>query len=295
MLQIVPQWLRLLAWPAHLRAEYSPGEFVASKSFGAPEALGLVLVLGAITAIWYARRRAPGVAFGVAWTAVALIPVSNVLLPTGILIAERTLFLPSVGFVLAVGGLVTWLLERPRFAGLAWRRGLAIATGILVIAGVARSASRERVWRDPQSLTFARLVDAPQSWRVEQAHGEMLFDSGDPGDAVLAFRDAIANAPETWRPRNRLAQRLRMIGDDENALLELRLSLKENPGRIETIMQIPPVLLALGKYDEAKQLADSIVAAEDAPPVMVLFSHIADSARTAKAPPGSIRIGVPPR
>ena len=42
---------------------------------------------------------------GIAWTAVALLPVSNLILPTGILLAERTLYLASVGAMLAVAGL----------------------------------------------------------------------------------------------------------------------------------------------------------------------------------------------
>ena len=33
----------------------------------------------------------------------ALLPVSNLLVPTGIMLAERTLMLPSVGLMLAVG------------------------------------------------------------------------------------------------------------------------------------------------------------------------------------------------
>ena len=45
MLQIVPQWTRLLVWPVHLRAEYSPREFVASTSFGGEEAMGLAIVV----------------------------------------------------------------------------------------------------------------------------------------------------------------------------------------------------------------------------------------------------------
>ena len=59
MLQIVPQWTRLLVWPVHLRAEYSPREFVASTSFGGEEATGLAIVILVLMSIWLARKRAP--------------------------------------------------------------------------------------------------------------------------------------------------------------------------------------------------------------------------------------------
>ncbi|MGH2900735.1 MAG: glycosyltransferase family 39 protein, partial [Solirubrobacteraceae bacterium] len=113
-LQIVPQWLRLLAWPAHLQIDYSPNEIVASKAFGPIEALGLALVLGAVAVVIAARRRAPAVSFGLAWCGVALLPVANVVVPTSIVLAERTLFLPSVGFLIAVGGAPEWVLCAPR-------------------------------------------------------------------------------------------------------------------------------------------------------------------------------------
>ncbi len=112
MLQIVPQWTRLLVWPVHLRAEYSPREFVASTSFGGEEATGLAIVILVLMSIWLARKRAPAVSFGLGWCCVALFPVSNVVIPTGILLAERALFLPSVGLVLALGGGVAFVASR---------------------------------------------------------------------------------------------------------------------------------------------------------------------------------------
>jgi hypothetical protein len=47
MLQVVPHWARLLLWPAHLQADYSPQEIVASSGLGSAELLGLALLVGA--------------------------------------------------------------------------------------------------------------------------------------------------------------------------------------------------------------------------------------------------------
>ena len=58
-------------------------------------------------------------AFGLGWIAIAFSPVANLLFPTGILVAERTLYLPSVGLALAVGA---WLEQMP---GRWWRPALA--------------------------------------------------------------------------------------------------------------------------------------------------------------------------
>ncbi len=293
MLQIVPQWARLLFWPTHLRAEYSPREFVASTSFGGEEAIGLAIVILVLTSIWLARKRAPAVSFGLSWCCVALFPVSNVVIPTGILLAERTLFLPSVGFVLAVGGALAFVATRRPVVTQQARTILTVAASALVIAALGRSTQRQRVWQDPVTLTVASIQDAPRSWRVQQAYGDMLFSQGRAADAIAAFRRAIDLAPEPWRPRNYLAERLRMIGDDSDAVTLLRASLAEDPRQITTVAALAPALLGAGRYAEAKHLADSIVVAENAPPMMVQMSRLADSAMKVNAPPGSIRIGVP--
>ena len=292
MLQIVPEWLRLLAWPLHLRADYSPAEFLGSRAFGSREALGLLLLAGAIAVGWFARRRAPVVSFGLVWSAIALFPVSNVIFPTGILIAERTLFLPSIGFLLAVGGAADYLLEGERLP-LNWRRvGLGAGVGALMLAGIARSVLRQRVWHDPQTLSLASVNDAPRSWRVQHAYGDALFDLGRTDEAIAAYQRAIELAREPWWLRNRLARHLRLIGRDTAALEQLSLSVAQFPEQTELIPDLVAALLAVGKYEEARRVANRVILMTDAPPIMGWLRHVADSAIAMQAPAGTIRIGV---
>ena len=64
-----------------------------------------------------------------------------------------------------------------------------------------------------------------------------------------------------------------MIGDDSDAVTLLRASLAEDPRQITTIAALAPALIGAGRYAEAKHLADSIVVAENAPPIMVQMSR----------------------
>jgi hypothetical protein len=145
MLQVVPMWLRLLGWPAHLQADYAPGAIVAPSGLGVPEAVGIGLICITFGLIWLARAEAPAVSLGLAWCVVALLPVSNIV-PTGILLAERTLFLPSVGFVIAVVGAAGWLARRLPLEEAQVRRLFVVAAGVLVVLGIVRSESRHLVW-----------------------------------------------------------------------------------------------------------------------------------------------------
>ncbi|HEX7023600.1 MAG TPA: hypothetical protein VF187_02180, partial [Gemmatimonadales bacterium] len=300
MLRVVPEWLRLLVWPAHLQADYSPQELVASAGFGPREGFGLLLVIAAIAAAWLSRRRAPAVTFGFLWIAVALFPVSNLLLPTGILLAERTLFLASIGLVIAGGGAAAALLGPGRSLRLR-RRLMAAACGALVLAGVVRSAARHRVWHDEAEQTVLSAEDAPKSWRTQQALGYHLFESGRKPEAVLTYRRAIALAPRrhAWRVRNDLARRYFAEGDNQGAIDELRASLTEAPDREESWNYLILAELALGDYGAAARDADTVMARGGSPELFGGLRALADSAARDHAPPGSIRIrirtGPPPQ
>ena len=289
MLRVVPEWLRLFVWPRHLRADYSPREFVTSTGMGLPELLGLILIAASIALAVRFRRRSATVTFGLAWTAIALAPVSNLVLATGVLLAERTLYLPSIGVLLALGGLVSLARERIETRR-AWRLAAIAAVGVVVVAAGVRSASRFQVWRNPRTLTLFSVADAPLSWRVQQSYGEFLFEEGRIPEGKAAFERSIEYAPASWRPRNRFAERLWSVRDDAAALAQLEKSLAEHPGRIETLMRLPAALLAVGRYEQAGRLADSIIVAEHSPPMMVAYKVVADSAKKLNAPVGSVRV-----
>src|SRR6185369_5953151 len=89
MLAIVPQWARLLFWPVHLQGEYGPP---AVSLTGAPPAeyiLGAAILAAAIGLLVWGWYRDKTLALGILWMAAALLPVSNLLAPTGILLADR--------------------------------------------------------------------------------------------------------------------------------------------------------------------------------------------------------------
>jgi hypothetical protein len=283
MLQIVPRWVRLLAWPAHLQIDYSPNEIVASTAFGTYEALGLALLVAFAAIAWLSRRRAPVVTFGLAWCAIALVPVSNVV-PTGIVLAERTLFLPSVGFLIAVGGAVELLLKRGGMRALRLQRPLAYAGGALACLGVARSDLRHRTWANGETMWQAAAVDAPKSLRVQQAHTEAI------ADITRDFEHAAQLSPTPWRVQFELGTLLRYMRADSAALTQLRKSLAERPEQHDAALELSATLISVGDYAGAKEVAASIQAAGDTARVAETFMRMADSASRVSAPPGSIRV-----
>jgi hypothetical protein len=112
--------------------------------------------------------------------AIAFPPVSTVI-PIGVLVAERTLYLPSAGIAIAVGAAVT---------AIPGRRATVLAAA-LVLLGAARSATRVPVWRDDVRLTESILEDSPSSYRGPARMGGLLQSARRPERALEAYRQAV--------------------------------------------------------------------------------------------------------
>jgi hypothetical protein len=172
MLPVVTEYLRLLLVPVRLSADYSPDFLPVTRAFTARAALGLLLLAACVVVAVLARRRAPLLTAGIAWVGASLLIVANLIVPTGILLAERTLYLPSVGVCLALG----WLWSE------AWQRRpvvAAAALGVVLIAGSARTVTRAGAWKD-NTVFFHQLVrDAPGSYRAAWVGGALAYLAGD--------------------------------------------------------------------------------------------------------------------
>ena len=191
-LGVVPEWIRLLFWPAHLSSEYGPPEIEIAQGFSISQLPGLALLVAILGLGVVLRRRQPVISFGIAFACITLLPSSNFLLPAGIVLAERTLFLPSVGAMLIVGAVAVLLAERParrdgRRASKArsWRASSAAA---LIAAAMARSIQRTTVWRDNDRLFRQAVLDSPLDYRAHFMLGAWDFEQKRKREGEAEYR-----------------------------------------------------------------------------------------------------------
>jgi protein O-mannosyl-transferase len=171
---------RLLVFPLTLRVDYSPAERTLVTSPLDPRfVLGLLCLValgGLIGLAWRRGRRVE--AFGLGWIAIALLPVANLVFPVGVLVAERTLYLPSAGLALAAGA---WLAD---LAPARWR----VVAAALVVAGGVRTALRVPVWRDLNTVVLSELEDSPRSYDGPAKMVVLYLNSHQPERALDAFQ-----------------------------------------------------------------------------------------------------------
>jgi hypothetical protein len=122
-MQVHWQYTRLLLWPAQLSCDYSPKCLEECTDPGVclvkPLAAYAAAVLLVAWACWLrSRRRHPSDAawecmplFALGWVAVTIAPGSHVFLKVGLLVAERLLYVPSMGVCMLCGWVATTSME----------------------------------------------------------------------------------------------------------------------------------------------------------------------------------------
>lgn len=289
---VVPEWFRLLLWPANLQADYSPRVIDPAVTWETPQTLGLAIILLVAFLAWRLRHRAPAFSFGVTWTAIGLLPVSNVLVPTGIMLAERTLITPSVGAMLAVAALGSLAVRAvgARRRPLARQAGYAVVAVVLVM-GISRSYSRHQVWRTQLGLWRQTVIDAPDGYRGRVALGGLMLEMGwtDRGEAQLlegiALWDGSSGPIFTLADRYRHSERC----VEAVALYEKALAIEEfAPGRAGMVS----CRAFLGQYAQARREAFDGLRIGFYSEIFRVWIRTLDQAMRTDAPAGTVRFPV---
>jgi len=276
MLGVVPEWVRLLVFPLHLQSDYMPQEVVLATGFGPDQLLGAVLLLALALLAWKARHAAPAVTLGTLWIGLALFPVSNLVIPTGVILAERTLFLPSVGAVLILGGTLAWWRATAPPLSPAAARLAAGALILLVLGGLVRSAFRHPVWRDNPTL-FARAVeDAPLSYTANWAYAGVLYRRGLQRQAELHYRMALQLYDRDADLHEDFGDRFLEHGLYSQAAGFMRQALAREPRKWKARSKLIFCLLRIDSLPAAQ--AELAIKRDRGEPDLALLTQVVDSA-----------------
>ena len=169
---VVAEYARLLAWPARLSPDYSYDQIpLVTSALDGRFLVGAALVAACIAGVVVLWRRNRVAAFGLAFLALTFSIVSNFIITIGTICAERLMYLPSAGALVAAAVGV----ERLADSAPARRRLVAGATTILIVLGAVRTLTRNRDWNNEVTLWSAAVKAAPRSARVQSEYGRILM------------------------------------------------------------------------------------------------------------------------
>jgi len=268
------QYLRLMAYGGPYAIDYPIGPGAAGLGRWLPGALATVLGLAALLWALLDRSKRTAITFGIAWWFVFLAPVSHLLVPVQNYAADRYLFLPSFGMLLAFAA---WLMKLPRTVSLplgittvlvacAWtlaQTPVWSSTELLFENAVRADPSNAGAWDQLASLASDRgdlerawaytglgLEHSPGDWRLIHRQGLLLASEGKLDSAIEAMERA-ASAPEAHKAYANLALLYLKRGRRDEALRMAEEAVRLQPDTAHNQRVLGIVSLELGRTEQA--------------------------------------------
>ncbi|MFM2294864.1 MAG: hypothetical protein RLZZ350_1277, partial [Verrucomicrobiota bacterium] len=268
MAPVVTSYARLLCGVPPFLADYKfmkGGLALTSPEFLAGGLLLAVLVGAGIFAWRSEKFRLVG--FGLLWTGLFLLPVANVL-PMMQYMAERFLYLPLVGWLVALAGALAWVRRQ---------KILSLAATLVLLAWGATAWARSWVWRDELALFVRTYQDEPRGWRM--AHNAVVailqlphvrpffaFDEktdqplvraampvAEQGKIIGTFAEAARLFPENALIHELLGIALAQSGRPADALTPLAHAAELSPKAGDYHLNLARAQLALGNFADVEK------------------------------------------
>ncbi|HIE04868.1 MAG TPA: tetratricopeptide repeat protein [Candidatus Latescibacteria bacterium] len=202
------RYIYKLIWPFRLSAEW---DIPLPSSIGPHHILGW-LMSGALGYLLLKRwRDDPSTTLGFGLLLLGLLPVSGVI-PLYDRVAERFLYLPSVGFVILLARATSGL----RRVSIAWA-----AICLVLLPYSWTTLRRNQIWRDQETLFRSTVRDAPNSARAHYNLGTYLLGRGNYDEAIKFLRKALALRPGFKEAQYNIACAYALKGDREKAISAL--------------------------------------------------------------------------
>jgi tetratricopeptide (TPR) repeat protein len=182
------QYFRLILAPVDVAADYEFNSIHIANLRDWDAWAGLVAVLGCIlTAVVLAKKR-PAVSLAILFFFIALLPVSNWVMPISVLVAERFLYTPAFGVALLSG--IAWSALPTK------RAQYLLGTGVLVTSSLL-CISHNWIWSDDYTFFKNMVRVTPDNLSARLGFGLVLQHIGWVGQAKEQFEAGLRIDPDS--------------------------------------------------------------------------------------------------
>lgn len=181
----------LLALPEALCCDWTMGTVALLKSWRDPRNLAtLALIICLLVSTIHAlRKRSTALSMGLVLLVVPFLPSSNLFFPVGFVVAERVLYIPSMGWCMLVAH--GWRLLAKKRAKLA-----ASLLIFLLLAFSAKTYMRNWDWKTEYSIFASGLKVNRNNAKLYNNVGHALEAEGKYAEALEFFNTAVSVQPD---------------------------------------------------------------------------------------------------
>ena len=183
-----------------------------------------------------------------------LLPATNLFFYVGFVLAERVLYLPSLGYCL----LLAYSLEK---VAKLRRRLTRAGTITILLFFVLKTLHRNQDWRDEESLFSSGIhVNPAKSW---SNYGNVLDSKGNHVGAELALKEALRHRPNMADTHYNLGVLLHNRRRLEEAVSAYRAAIRFRPKLAVAYLNLGIALSDLGRKSEAMNILEKCSKVDD--------------------------------
>ncbi|XP_064455540.1 protein O-mannosyl-transferase TMTC4-like [Ornithodoros turicata] len=244
----------LLVHPLWLCFDWSMGCLPVIQSLCDPRLIAVATFWALVASLLYSslfgrdKRSSRALIMALALTVIPFLPASNLLFRVGFVIAERVLYLPSLGFSMLV------IIGLSRIASvLRNRKLLQLAIMVVVLTFAARSIQRSYEWQSEEKLFRSGLKVCPLNAKVHYNIAKNAGDNGQRDLAIKEYREALKLYPDYDQAMNNLANILKDMEQLPEAKLLLERAIEIRPDFAAAWMNLGIVQSSLGLLRDAEK------------------------------------------
>ena len=242
-------FLKIAVFPFNLNAYYV---FSYPKSFfEITNIIAYMTILGLIVVSLLIYKNSKALSFGFWWFFITLFPVYN-LVEIMNPIADRYLYLPLVGFCIAVSIFLNETLGRILKHRINNTGVVKILTIILIlVAYSSMTVARNRDWKDNFSLWTQTVESSPNSSIAHGSLGRAYQDRGLFKEAIAEYKKAVQLNPADFKAYYNLGLIYEKQGLLEDAIHYYKKSIGNNPGYLDSHFNLANIYTQQGLLDRA--------------------------------------------
>ena len=238
--RVVVTYLRLLVWPVEQNLDY---DFPLFQSFSGPEVMWstcLIITIMALGLILY--KASSMITFGMLWFFVTLSPTSSIIsLPD--VIFEHRLYLPLVGFVFVLAGIIIVFRKH-------WRQ-LSMVMLIVILLFSAATYRRNIIWESSLTLWEDAVLKSPGKARPRVNLGMAYIRAGEFDRALAELAKALALKPDSAEAYENMGVAYSYKGDYEKAIASFENAIDFAANSVSVYNELAEAYMHSGKKDLA--------------------------------------------
>ena len=182
-LATLPAYGQLIFWPVHLHIGRIFPLFTTLLVW--PPMVGALMAGLVLLQIFYGRvKRGLALSFGLLWFAVALSPVTGIIVPVDTILNEGWMYMPTMGLFLGIAQAVVCFFEKKQNV-------MRLLVALLAVSLATATFLQNRVWRNTESLYFNIVNNGGRGDVLSNTLGLSYLQQGKFSQAIEQFQYAI--------------------------------------------------------------------------------------------------------